>query len=107
MITLGLQLARLYLLSAYTSVGKSQLAHQVALHVARRHGPVLMASLEMSDLELTRRAIAMETGIPAEALATHDIDDDLAPAVLLAAERQQADPLHYIDGADGLIADHA
>jgi replicative DNA helicase len=69
-ITLGLQPARLYLLSAYTSVGKSQLAHQVALHVARHHGTVLMASLEMSDLELTGRAIAQESGIPVEALAT-------------------------------------
>jgi replicative DNA helicase len=102
-ITLGLQRARLYLLSAYTSVGKSQLAHQVALHVARHHGPVLMASLEMSDLELTARAIAMETGIPAEALATHDLEDEReAAAVLAAAERQQADPLHYMDGSDGL-----
>lgn len=101
-ITLGLQPARLYLVAASTSVGKSQIAHQVALHVARHHGPVLMASLEMSDQELTARAIAMETGIPAEALATHDIDDRQAAAVLEAAERQHADPLHYMDGSDGL-----
>jgi len=105
-ITLGLQPARLYLLSAYTSVGKSQLAHQVALHVARHHGPVLMASLEMSDQELTGRAIAMETGIPAEVLATHDIDDGEAARVMAAAERQHADPLHYMDGSDGLTTSH-
>ena len=84
-ITLGLQPARLYLLSAYTSVGKSQLAHQVALHVARHHGPVLMASLEMSDQELTAGAIAQETGIPVEALATHDVDErcnhDMVPGI--------------------------
>src|SRR5207302_5746634 len=101
-ITLGLQPARLYLLSAYTSVGKSQLAHQVALHVARHHGIVLMASLEMSDLELTARAIAQETGIPVEALATHDVDDREAEAVVAVSERQSADPLHYIDGSEGL-----
>jgi replicative DNA helicase len=103
-ITLGLQPARLYLLPAYTSVGKSQLAHQVALHVARHHGAVLMVSLEMSDQELTGRAIAMETGIPAEALATHDIDDRQATAVIAVAEKQQADPLHYMDGSDGLTS---
>jgi replicative DNA helicase len=101
-ITLGLQPARLYLLSAYTSVGKSQLAHQVALHVARHHGPVLMASLEMGDQELTARAIAQETGIPVEALATHEVDEREAAAVLAVAERQSADPLHYMDGSDGL-----
>jgi replicative DNA helicase len=101
-ITLGLQPARLYLLPAYTSVGKSQLAHQVALHVATHHGPVLMVSLEMSDQELTTRAIAMESGIPAEALATHEIDDREAAAVLEVIGRQQADPLHYMDGSDGL-----
>ena len=101
-ITLGLQPARLYLVAAGTSVGKSQIAHQVALHVARRHGPVLMASLEMSDQELTARAIAMETGIPAEALATHAIDEREAAAVLAAAEKQHSDPLHYMDGSDGL-----
>jgi replicative DNA helicase len=101
-ITLGLQPARLYLLPAYTSVGKSQLAHQVALHVARHHGPVLLVSLEMSDQELTGRALAMETGIPLEALATHAINEAEAARVLEAAERQQSDPLHYMDGADGL-----
>jgi replicative DNA helicase len=101
-ITLGLQPARLYLLPAYTSVGKSQLAHQVALHVARHHGPVLMVSLEMSDQELTARAIAMESGIPAEALATREIDDREVAAVLEVAGRQHADPLHYLDGSDGL-----
>jgi replicative DNA helicase len=101
-ITLGLQPARLYLLPAYTSVGKSQLAHQVALWVARHYGPVLMASLEMSDQELTGRAIAMETGIPAEALATHDITEEETAKVLEVAERQQGDPLHYMDGSDGL-----
>jgi replicative DNA helicase len=101
-ITLGLQPARLYLLPAYTSVGKSQVAHQVALHVARHHGPVLLASLEMSDVELTARAIAQETGIPVEALATHDVDEREQRMVLAAAERQATDPLFYMDGADGL-----
>lgn len=101
-ITLGLQPARLYLLPAYTSVGKSQLAHQVALHVARHHGPVLLVSLEMSDQELTGRALAMETGIALEDLATHAINETEAAAVLRAAEQQQSDPLHYMDGADGL-----
>jgi replicative DNA helicase len=101
-ITLGLQPARLYLLSAYTSVGKSQVAHQVALHVARNHGPVLMASLEMGDTELTARAIAHESGVPAEALATHELSEREAAAVLAAAERQSSDPLYYMDGSDGL-----
>lgn len=101
-ITLGLQPARLYLLPAYTSVGKSQVAQQVALHVARHHGPVLVASLEMSDQELTARAISQETGIPVEALATHEIDDREAAEVIAAAEMQSTDPLFYLDGADGL-----
>jgi replicative DNA helicase len=101
-ITLGLQPARLYLLAASTSVGKSQVAQQVALHVARKHGPVLMVSLEMSAHELTGRAIAQETGILVEALATHDIDAREADLVLAAAERQSADPLFYMDGSDGL-----
>jgi replicative DNA helicase len=101
-ITLGLQPARLYLLPAYTCVGKSQVAHQPALHVARHHGPVLLLSVEMSDQELTGRAIAMEAGIPLEALATHVIGEAEAANVLEVAERQQSDPLHYMDGADGL-----
>jgi hypothetical protein len=51
-----------------------------------------MASLEMSDLELTARAIAQETGIPVEALATHDVNDREAAAVVAVAERQSGDP---------------
>jgi replicative DNA helicase len=101
-ITLGLQPARLYLLPAYTSVGKSQLAHQVALHVARHHGPVLLVALEMSDQELTGRALAMETGTPLETLATHAIDEAETDTVRQAARRQQSDPLDYMYGADGL-----
>ena len=44
----------------------------------------------------------METGIPAERLATHDIDEREAAAVLKAVEREQADALRYMDGSDGL-----
>lgn len=64
--------------------------------------PLLMASLKTSDLELTARAIAQESGIPVEALATREIYDREASAVLTTAERQSVDPVHYMGGADGL-----
>ena len=58
----GLVPGEMTVLAARPGCGKTSLAMQVAEHVAKTR-PVLFASLEMGDLELTGRAIAARTGI--------------------------------------------
>lgn len=67
------------IIAARPSVGKTALATQICVEVARNHGPVLLASLEMKGYELAMRLLAKETGISMaelRAAAITDIDRD-------------------------------
>lgn len=75
----GLREGQLIVLAARPSVGKSALAAQFAINVAKTNGRVLFISLEMSGQEIASRAIAYETSISMKhlldgSLANHTID---------------------------------
>jgi replicative DNA helicase len=61
-ITLGMRPGDVWILAARTSMGKSALAQQIALHVARE-APVAMFSLEMSKATLAWRAAVQEAHV--------------------------------------------
>ena len=54
----------LIVLAARPAVGKSSLAGQAALHVARRYGPVLFATLEMTAQSVAERLASCISGTP-------------------------------------------
>ena len=54
----------LTVIAAFTSVGKSALALNIAMAVARQNVPVAYYSLEMGDAELVSRAISREMNLP-------------------------------------------
>lgn len=60
-------------LAARPGVGKTSLALQMARHVARRHGHVLFASLEMRDQELVQRTLCGLTGVPAAMVRRREV----------------------------------
>lgn len=71
---LGLQDGRLIVLGARPGMGKSALAQAIAMNVAAATGKaVAFFSYEMPARELVRRAIASNTGINSEKLATGKI----------------------------------
>lgn len=62
-LTRGLQAGELTIIGATTSTGKSQFTLVMANHIARRHGPVLFFSLEMSEYSLLERLLAAAAGV--------------------------------------------
>lgn len=64
-ITKGFQKGNLIVLAAGTSIGKSALALQIALNaVVKQKKQILFFTLEMTDLEVTDRLLAMHFGVP-------------------------------------------
>jgi replicative DNA helicase len=86
---LGMKPGDLIYLAARTSVGKSILAQQIAMHVANHRGAVYFASLEMTRAKLIHRAITMTTGIPRHELARGNLSDQDRAAVERFADRHR------------------
>ena len=59
----GLAKESLIILAARPSIGKSAFSLQVAANVAKRNVPVLYVSPEMSNDQLTKRLISMQSGV--------------------------------------------
>jgi replicative DNA helicase len=87
---LGMKPGDLIYLAARTSVGKSVLVQQIAMHVANHQGAVYYASLEMSMPKLMHRAITMATGVPRHELARGNVSNDQYKAIQdFAAKHRQ------------------
>lgn len=93
-MTAGLQRGELALLAARPSCGKTALALEVALHVARTEGTVVFFSLEMTKAALGRRAVSSKAAVeghrlrtgqltPEEARRAAEAMDEMAPVALV------------------------
>jgi replicative DNA helicase len=72
----GLQRNALYVLGARPSAGKTALGLGVATHVAvEAHKPVLIFSLEMSQLELTQRMLCAEARVDSKRLRNGNLNE--------------------------------
>ncbi len=70
-LTNGFNHSDLIIVAARPSMGKSALAAQMAMNVARNHSmPVIVFSLEMSKLQIAMRALSSEAGIECTYLKT-------------------------------------
>lgn len=96
-LTLGWQPGWLVLLAARPSMGKSALAHQIAREVARRSGPVLIVSAEMSQEEIYLRLLALESGVSSFRLRRGGLAPGEVQAVIQAAERLSDLPMFFLD----------
>lgn len=83
------------LLGADTKKGKSTLIHQVARHIARKHGRVAIFSLEMSDDELTDRDTARHTRRPIPVIQYGNYNDELYDSILTACQNLREEMIHY------------
>lgn len=75
-MTLGLEAGGLYLLMGTPGTGKTELALQTAMNVAEHYGPVVFASLEMSEVELGHRFARISQGLHRNQLAKGTLSDD-------------------------------
>lgn len=74
------------LLGARPSMGKTALALNIASNVAEAFGPVLFLSLEMPRVQLCRRLLATQSGVPYDRLRPGRFLDDADAAALKAAQ---------------------
>ena len=91
----GLQKSDLIILAARPSVGKTALALNIALNVARQNIPVGIFSMEMSLDQIIDRFLALESGVSLWQLRTGKLGDELQD-VAGACETLRSLPI-YVD----------
>jgi replicative DNA helicase len=74
-LTNGFRQGELFILGARPSMGKSALALQCAINVARNGGSVMFASIEMSSAMVTQRIISLMTGINGKRIQNKVMDE--------------------------------
>ena len=72
----GLQSSDLFVIAADSSQGKSSLALNMAVNVARNGYPCAYYSMEMTAEQLFARILAVETGLPSNILNTRPLTDE-------------------------------
>jgi replicative DNA helicase len=96
-MTAGLQGGQLVILAARPGVGKSALALQMAVHMARVTAKtVIFNSYEMSKPELTIRMLSSAIDFDGHRLRSGDIPDEVQRPMAVAAEKMAELPL-FID----------
>ena len=101
----GLLPANLILVAARPSMGKSVLAAEIALRVARQKEPVLFFSLEMSEKELTTRMISSSSGVSMQALKKGKLTPRLWKRALKECQTLDVLPL-WIDSTPAATLTH-
>ena len=94
----------LTVIAAFTSVGKTSLALNIAKAVARENTAVAYYSLEMGKAELAARIIAEDMNTTSAIILNKKLDDSLMAAFEQAAESNSRLPL-YIDERSTLAFD--
>lgn len=89
------------LLASRPSVGKSALALQIARESAQRGAGVLVMSLEMGEMAITRRLLVQTTGLPMSVLKTGEgLTPMTSAAIADAATALSALPIWISTGVD-------
>jgi replicative DNA helicase len=99
----GLEDGTLNVLAGRPGMGKSAMGWQWAIAVARAGIGVLVVSLEMSAIELGRRALAALSGVPVWAMKRGMLSNEQAESVVKARQELAGLPLTIEDGS-GLTA---
>ena len=95
----GFRLGALIVLGAFTGVGKTTLAMNIAVNVARAGVPVAYYSLEMSVAELWSRILNTATGVPAWKIQGYALSRTEVAEVEEATESLLGLPIYIDDKA--------
>lgn len=87
----------LTVLAAFTGVGKSALALNICMAVARQGKPVAYYSLEMGMQELASRAMSKSAGMPASVIMNKKLNDNQMRFYNMAVERNRDLPVYFDD----------
>ena len=95
----GLRLGAFVVIGAWTGVGKTSLAMNIAVNAARMGVPSAYYSLEMSASELWARILNTETGVPAWKIQGYALNRDEMHLIDEAQERLINLPIYIDDKA--------
>ena len=95
----GLDSGLVYVLGGRPAMGKSALANQIALNVARQGVGVLIVSLEMSAEQIGIRTLALQSGVSVVAIRRGKLSPTEASRVVQAHQRLRDLPLVISDAA--------
>jgi replicative DNA helicase len=93
----GLRPGQLITIAGRPGSGKSVLGLQIAAEAALAGTGVLLATIEMSSIELTERLISNLARVPAERLRSGNVRDSDLMKISAAVARIGACPFHYLD----------
>lgn len=93
----GFAPGKVYLLAARPRVGKTALAMQVALNVARAGGAVYVASLEIPAADLVRQSVACLASVDHTRIAKATLTDDEASRAVRASNELARLPIYRVD----------
>jgi replicative DNA helicase len=96
----GLEGGLVYVIGGRPGMGKSALGHKIAMNMARDGTPVLELSLEMSAVQLGRRALAAAANVSLGTLKRGDPSIDQGARIVMARKEIAGLPL-WIDDAGG------
>ena len=97
MITGGLEDEKVYVLGGRPGMGKTALAINMAVNIARNRKNVLFVSLEMSKNEIIKRIVSYISGVKSGRLKTAAISDDEFVRIVIEGEKFNADNLMIVD----------
>lgn len=101
----GLEPGLMYVIAGRPSMGKSSIATQIAINIARSGVGVLEFSLEMSAQQIGRRVLSTASGVPIMAMKTGAAARDTkAAGHIVAARRELAGLPFFIDDTAGQTA---
>lgn len=92
----GLRLGSILVIGAFTSYGKSSIAMNMAINVARSGIPVVYYSMEMGTIELWSRVLSKTAGVSANKMMNFPLKIEERESVNIACEKFSNLPL-YID----------
>lgn len=72
----GFEAGTLIIIGAQSSIGKTSLADSFALNVIKQHVPIAFYSLEMTQIRITARLLASESGVSSQRLYNDKLDED-------------------------------
>jgi replicative DNA helicase len=100
-VTTGYYGGNLIIVAARPAMGKTSFALSMVSHIARQgKGAVAVFSLEMSDKEVVRRMISMESQVPAQMLKRPDLSTRDYERLVDGAERLYDLPIFIDDSSD-------
>lgn len=91
--TAGLEDGNLTIIGGRPGMGKSALASQIAWHIGKLYGPVLIANGEMSEKQLAQRMLASEAMVDLQSVRTASLTDEEFRRLETAQQRMERIPI--------------